>query len=86
MNKLQRSLLIEKYARSAVDSMDLDDLITFALETISNALDNSNVDDYDVLEEIYDLECCGDVKLFTDFCDDVVDDQVVQEFLNERES
>ena len=78
---MNRTEIVEKYAAQAVDSMDLDDLISFATDTIISSLDNRETTDQEILEEIYSLECCGDNKLFEEFCYGLLPYDEVQSFL-----
>ena len=78
---MNRSEIVEKYAAQAVDSMALEELVSFAMDTIISSLDNRETTDQEILEEIYSLECCGDNKLFEEFCYGLLPSDEVQSFL-----
>ena len=78
---MNRSEIVEKYAAQAVDSMALEELVSFAMDTIISSLDNNETTDQEILEEIYSLECCGDDNLFEEFCYGLLPYDEVQSFL-----
>ena len=78
---MRREELVEKYAHEAVSVMNTDDLVRFAYETIINSLDNNDISEWDVLDEIYNVQCASDEELFRDFCDGLVSPQEIEDFL-----
>ena len=78
---MKREELVEKYAHEVVSQMDTMDLVRFAYETIINSLDNNHISEWDVLDEIYNVQCASDEELFRDFCDGLVSPQEIEDFL-----
>ena len=76
---MQRAQLIETYAQQIVDAMDMQDLVSFAIDTIENNLQSCS--DYEILDEIYSLYCMEDEAQLREFCEDLVPDETINKFL-----
>jgi hypothetical protein len=66
----QLSKLIQLYAEQVVDSMDVRDLCSFAIDTICDNLDGMS--ESEVLQEITDLY---DTEVLNDLLESVTDDE-----------
>jgi len=76
---MQRAQLIETYAQQIVDAMDMQDLVSFAIDTIENNMQSCS--DYQILDEIYSLYCMEDEQQLREFCEDFVPEETINKFL-----